>query len=266
MDGFAHFGGGLRFGLDGSLFLSTGDASHFTIAPNDLRVPVQDLDSLAGKLLRIQPDDGTAPDDNPFFNGDPTANRSKVWAYGLRNPFRFAIQPGTGTPFIADVGSDFWEEIDAATAGANFGWPCYEGALPHPEQISLPACQEIFASRSELVPPVYAYGVSPGAAIIGGVFYEGGDYPPEFDGAYFFGDWVRGTAIALQVDGEGLLVPGSVQTVLADAGQPIDFELGPEGDVYYLALDLEAGTGEIRRLRFDAATPTTTPPATATGE
>ncbi|MEX1255641.1 MAG: PQQ-dependent sugar dehydrogenase [Dehalococcoidia bacterium] len=253
MDGFAHFGGGLRFGLDGTLFVSTGDASHFTPDPDGLRLPVQDLDSLAGKILRINTD-GTAPGDNPFFDGDSSANRAKVWAYGLRNPYRFGIRPGSGMPFIGDVGSDYWDEIDAGPAGSNFGWPCYEGAERHPDQSALPACQDLFARGVAVAAPVYAYAISEGAAIIGGVFYEGGDYPPEFDGAYFFADWARGTVSVLRVDGNNELVPGSVLVVLDDGGQPIDFELGPSGDVYYLALDLEAGTGEIRRLTHTPGT------------
>jgi len=252
-DGLSHNGGGLRFASDGTLFMATGDAAFFAFGPEqpDLMSRSQNLDSLAGKILRVNRD-GSAPADNPFFTGDPVANRSKVWAYGLRNPFRFGLQPGTDLPFIGDVGSFLWEEINVGYAGANFGWPCYEGGGPHLVYSKLQFCQDLFTGGATVAHPVYAYpnAYLVGATVIGGVFFQGAAYPPEFQNAYFFGDWVAQSISSLRVDPNNELIPASVTTVLSDAGGPVDFELGPDGDLYYLTLDADAGSSALRRLRF----------------
>lgn len=239
-DGYNHVAGGVRFGADGTLFIATGDAS--TETPLALRA--QDLDSLAGKILRINTD-GTAPANNPYFNGNPLANRSRVWQYGLRNPFRFGIKPGTDLPFIGDVGVDSWEEIDRGYPGANFGWPCYEGPVQFALFSSTSTCQALYAANIS-TPPLYAYphGNSD-AAVIGGVFYQGTSYPAEFQGAFFFADHERSTISILKVDANNNLVPGS-QDALTGGDGLVDFEIGPDGDVYYASI----GTNEIRHLQF----------------
>jgi glucose/arabinose dehydrogenase len=245
-DGPSHNGGGLRFASDGTLLLSIGDAEQFW--------PAQDLDSLSGKIVRINPD-GSAPPENPFFTGDPQAVRSKVWAYGLRNPFRFGVQPGSDLPFIADVGSS-WEEINVGTAGANFGWPCYSNTKP---ERGGQLCQKLDAAGTA-TPPLYAYSRESGAAVMAGVFYQGVNYPALFQDAFFFGDYVRNSISSLKVDAENNLIPGSVTEVILDADGPVDFEIGPEGNVYYLSIN----TGELRRIRYVTITPTITPTETPT--
>ncbi|MER3407603.1 MAG: sugar dehydrogenase, partial [Nitrososphaera sp.] len=109
------------------------------------------LTSRFGKILRINPD-GTIPADNPFYNTQGAYK--EIWALGLRNPFTFAFQPGTGKMYINDVGQDWAEEIDAGKPGANYGWPTCEGACMNPD----------------FVDPVYAYTHDDGAgrAITGG--------------------------------------------------------------------------------------------------
>jgi len=231
-DGASHNGGGLRFASDGKLFLAIGDGELF--------LPSQDLDSFSGKIVRINPD-GSAPSDNPFFTGDPAAVRSKVWAYGLRNPFRFGLQPDTDLPFIGDVGGGLWEEIDVGAAGANFGWPCYEGSK---QQFGGAVCESLYAAGTH-TPPLYAYANPPGAAVMGGVFYQGVNYPPGFQDAFFFGDYVRNLISSLRVDSNNNLLPGSVTDVILDADGPVDLEIGPEGNVYYLSIL----TGQVRRIR-----------------
>ena len=104
-----------------------------TTSPTRRPLDAQDVDSPRGKIFHIDAD-GNGLSSNPFWNGDPTAWRSKVFAYGFRNPFRFSIQPGTGvngvrTLYIGDVGWNTREEIDVSTGGENFGWPCWEGPL-----------------------------------------------------------------------------------------------------------------------------------------
>src|SRR5262245_50109108 len=111
-----HNGGALHFGPDGKLYVAVGENANSSNA--------QTLGNLLGKLLRVNAD-GTIPTDNPFFNTASGANRA-IWALGLRNPFTFAFQPGTGRVFINDVGQDTWEEINDGIAGSNYGWPTTE--------------------------------------------------------------------------------------------------------------------------------------------
>lgn len=126
-DSESHSIGAVQFGSDGSLFVSVGDgASYGSVDPRAFRV--QDLHNLSGKILRIDPITGAGLANNPFHNGDPSSNISKVYDYGLRNPFRFAVKPSTNTPYIGDVGWTTWEEINVG-GGKNFGWPFYEGGI-----------------------------------------------------------------------------------------------------------------------------------------
>lgn len=232
-DGPGHNGGAMRFASDGTLFLAIGDAEQF--------LPAQDLDSFSGKIVRINPD-GSAPADNPFFTGNPTAIRSKVWAYGLRNPFRFGVQPNSDLPFIGDVGGNTWEEIDVAVSGVNFGWPCYEGTK---QRSGGEVCAALYAADTQ-TPPLYSYARTTGASVIGGVFYQGVNYPPGFQDAFFFGDFVRDLISSLSVDSNNDLLPASVTDVILDADGPVDFEIGLEGNVYYLSIL----TGEVRRILY----------------
>lgn len=128
VDSASHAGGALAFGPDGALFVSTGDGTSFDYA--DPRTPdVQSLDSLSGKILRIDPLTGLGLVDNPFAGTDAPldSNRAKVWQYGLRNPFSMAFD-GEGRLFVTNTGWNSWEAIDIGGPGANFGWPFYEGA------------------------------------------------------------------------------------------------------------------------------------------
>jgi glucose/arabinose dehydrogenase/PKD repeat protein len=250
-DGVSHVGGGLSFAPDGTLLFATGDAAYFAYFPivPALESRAQDLDSLAGKLLRINPADGTAPADNPFFTGEPTDNRSKVFSYGFRNPFRIALDPATGTWLIGDVGSAYWEEINVAQAGADFGWPCYEGTAEHPDQNTFASCQALYASGTPNTHPLYSYA-GPGAAVVAGAFYHGANYPSDLAGGFFFGDWVRNTISFLPADPDtGQLLPDRAQQLFAGAGASVDFKAGPDGDIYYLAWS-GSGLGQLRHIRF----------------
>src|SRR5678815_1536636 len=144
-----HNGGAIHFGPDGKLYIATGE--------NATTSNSQTLGNMLGKILRINAD-GSIPTDNPFFN-QTTGNNRSIWALGLRNPFTFAFQPGTGRMFINDVGQNTWEEINDGIAGSNYGWPATEGLTTNP------------AFRSPLF--VYGHGSSDttGCAITGGTFY-----------------------------------------------------------------------------------------------
>ncbi|MEX0617051.1 MAG: PQQ-dependent sugar dehydrogenase [Candidatus Woykebacteria bacterium] len=244
-----HTGGGMEFAPDGKLFLAIGDSTDNFLDPNKL-ARVQNLDSLSGKVLRINTD-GTGPADNPFFTGDPNANRSKIWAYGFRNPHSLTIQPGTNLPVVGNVGSTYWEEIDVATASGNYGWPCYEGVSQHPTNSSMQVCQELYASGAAVVHPVYSYERPPsqGAAVIGGVFYQGENYPSVFSNSFFFADWVQKKIGVLKLDANNELIEGSVETILQNQGSPIAFKIGPDGDVYYITWEaFTDSSGDIRHI------------------
>jgi glucose/arabinose dehydrogenase len=129
VDGRSHSAGTLIFAADGSLYVSVSDGSSYDGA-NRPALRTQMIDSLAGKVLRIDPDTGTGLPGNPFYDpANPSSNRSKVWAYGLRNPFRMTLNPVSGQVYLGDVGSSGWEEVNSGK-GTNFGWPCYEGGVP----------------------------------------------------------------------------------------------------------------------------------------
>lgn len=172
-----HNGGGLSFGTDGKLFVSTGD--------NKVGANSQNLDHYLGKILRINTD-GSVPAGNPFTGG---AQRSRVWAYGLRNPFTNAVDPVSGRFFINEVGENTWEEInDGTTGGRNFGWPNAEGNCT--------------SGCTGYTNPLYTYSInragSPpdgqGCAINGGTFFNGAisNYPAVYNGKYFFLDYCGG--------------------------------------------------------------------------
>ncbi|HMD80323.1 MAG TPA: PQQ-dependent sugar dehydrogenase, partial [Anaerolineales bacterium] len=164
-----HNGGALHFGKDGKLYVAVGE--------NSVGANAQNLDTYHGKLLRINKD-GSAPPDNPFPTG--SAQRRRVWAYGLRNPFTFNVDQETGKIFVNDVGGSAWEEVnDATLPGRNFGWPSTEGKF---NQASFPT----------LTNPAHAYahgtGDGVGCAIVGGAFISPSNpiYPAAYRGKYLF--------------------------------------------------------------------------------
>jgi glucose/arabinose dehydrogenase len=245
--GSSHTIGTVRFAPDGTLFVGSGDgASPNFPDPDALRA--QDLDSLNGKILRLNPD-GSAAQDNPFSDGT-NSNRSKVWAYGLRNPFRFSLHPVGGEPVIGDVGWGSWEEVNIGR-GANFGWPCFEGNDRQPDYNAVfSECQAL--SSSAVTAPLYTYhhsdpdafGVT-GATVIGGPIYTGSEYPVQYQGSLFIADYVGQWIRRLVFDADGHLL--SVVPFAADIEGPVTIEQGPDGLLYYIAFN----SGEIRRIRFN---------------
>ncbi|MBD2089216.1 PQQ-dependent sugar dehydrogenase [Microcoleus sp. FACHB-1515] len=238
-DSTSHSIGQIKFGLDGSLFVSIGDGTSYN-GVDARTIRVHDVDNLSGKLLRIDPLTGRGLSDNPFFNGNPDSNRSKVWNSGLRNPFRFTIQPGTGTPYIADVGWTTWEEINVGTRGANFGWPYFEGAFQNSRYRALPQAEDFYRNGQATTPLLVRNhdaaqnpdGIGATAWIMGD-FYTGNTLPAAYNGALFYNDVGQGTVYTTFLNADGTVR----STQVVDSLQYIvDMETGPDGYLYYASL------------------------------
>jgi len=188
-----HNGGGLAFGPDGYLYIGLGDGG----SQGDPHGNGQSLQTFLGKILRINvdADNGyTIPADNPLVGG---GGKPEIWAYGLRNPWRFSFDRQPGDLYIADVGQDKWEEIDFLPAGipggSNFGWNLREGAHDYSGAPT---------AELALVDPAWEYDHSQGCAVIGGYVYRGQEYP-EWQGIYLFGDNCSGSVWGLlRLDGK----------------------------------------------------------------
>jgi uncharacterized repeat protein (TIGR01451 family) len=227
-----------------------------------LRRPAGEPVSLDGTLLRIDPETGAALPDNPLIAA-PDANAKRIVAYGFRNPFRFALRPGTSEVWIGDVGWSSFDEINRVDISfgvvPNFGWPCYEGAGPQPayQAAGLNSCALLYAQNS-VRPPYFAYPLAgpvisgetcpTGTSSISGLaFYTSGTYPGMYHGALFFTDWARRCIWAMLPDGTGTPSPGSIVPFATGlAGGSVHLEIGPGGDIFYVDFDL----GRIQRVRY----------------
>lgn len=181
-----HNGGDIAFGPDGYLYIGLGDGG----SAGDPEGNGQDLNTLLGKLLRIDvnADPYAVPGDNPFANSADA--KPQIWAYGLRNPWRFSFDRATGDLYLGDVGQGEWEEINfqpaASAGGENYGWVLYEGNHPYAG-----------GSSEGLVFPVteYSHGEG-GCSVTGGYVYRGPSLP-DLNGVYLFGDYCTGLVWSL---------------------------------------------------------------------
>ncbi len=287
----SHSIGTLRFLSDGSLVLSAGDGAHFDATDvggldpdcfGDGRFPLdQDVGSLrsqyentlAGKVLRIDPGTGLGLADNPYFTGDPLDLRSRIWALGLRNPFRFTLLPGSGpqeTLFISDVGWNRWEEIDVCRGGENFGWPCFEGRGPQGEYRGADPFGFCLAASAVHAPPLLTWNHSSpgtlgftGSCATGLAFYGGSSYPPLWRGRLFFFDYTGSWLKAARLDEDQALV--DIVDFGTFMGSPVDLVIDPAtGDLVFASLS-GAGTG-VRRIRYVGSNQPPVAIATATPE
>ena len=248
-DETSHSIGDLEFGPDGYLYASVGDGGSFgRVDPINLRA--LDIDSLAGKILRIDPITGDGPSDNPFYNGNPIANQSRVFQYGLRNPFRIAIDQTDGDVAIGDVGWTRWEEINLGEPGANFGWPAFEGGsngnLRTGGYENLAEVQAFYASNPDVTAPVWARNHSDGArAIVMGDFNVGDRYPDQYQNSLFFTDFGDGGVLRVATfNPDGSL--NDVEAVSNALGPIVDISAGPDGYLYVT----DFVSGSISRLEF----------------
>jgi len=212
-----HNGGGMHFGPDGKLYVGVGENANGAQA--------QDLANPLGKLLRFN-EDGSIPSDNPFFASQSGLARA-IWAYGLRNPYTFAFQPGTGRLHINDVGQNTWEEIDVGAAGANYGWPGSEG----PDNVTAGITAPLFTYKHSAANPPGsgAGGFFTGFAIAGGAFYPAsGPFPASYRDQYYFADYVS------QFVGRLDLANGAAYAFASLSNPSVDMLVGSDGALYVL--------------------------------
>ncbi|MDR7277499.1 PQQ-dependent sugar dehydrogenase [Catenuloplanes atrovinosus] len=289
----SHSTGDLHFGADGMLYASAGDGANYGVvdygqlgspanpcadAPGGTMAPPgaeggalrsQDVRTLAdptgldGTLVRLDPATGAGAGGNALA-ASPDPNARRIVAYGLRNPYRFAIRPGTNEVWLGDVGWNAWEEInrvtDPGTGPVNFGWPCFEGAARQGgyDGANLTMCESLYTSGGQTA-PFYAYHhdaavvsgetcPTGGSSVSGAAFYPatGGDYPAAYRGALFFSDYTRDCVWAmLPATPGGAPDPASRRTFVAPAANPVDLAIGPGGDLYYAD-----AAGTVRRIRY----------------
>ena len=261
-----HNGGTLRFGPDGYLYDSIGEDGGVPCA-------AQDSVSLLGVILRLDvsgiPDGPGAapfkstitPPDNPFVT-HPNENARLVWAMGLRNPFRFYIDPVGGDAFIADVGQGMWDEIDwlpPADRGSNFGWPLREG--PAAFAASCPGQGAVYRE------PIYYYDTGTTSAVTGAIPYRRGPtpgpaaFPPAYEGDVFVSDYYAGFLRRLHRTGDtwavAAPVPGQPNQTTWGTGYlaVADYAIAPDGALWYLRQhdgSVGRSTGMVRRIAFEA--------------
>jgi glucose/arabinose dehydrogenase len=175
-----------------------------------------------------------------------------VYAYGLRNPFRFGLD-ASGEPCIGDVGSNRFEEIDRGR-GANFGWPCWEGMSPNWHQVEILGaanCAKLDSTAAVTTKPVFAYGREFGNSVIGGDFNRGTAFPEAMRGDFFFGDYATGKLWRLRLDSAGHALGAEV--FAEEMGGPVCLRFGPDGCLYYVAYSAQ-GTSVIRRIGYAGTT------------
>jgi uncharacterized repeat protein (TIGR03806 family) len=234
-----HNAGMLAFGPDGFLYVAMGDGG----SGSDPQDNGQDLGTLLGALLRIDVSalPYTVPGSNPFVGTGGA--QPEIWAYGLRNPWRFSFDRTTGELLLGDVGQGQREEVNVVRAGDNLGWRVREGTIDHINPGGLPA--------SNFVGPLIDYGRSSGASVIGGHVYRGTAIAG-FQGTYVYGDYVSGNVWALTRDAGGAVTSNQVIGSLANVSS---FGEDRDGELYAVAHT----TGQVWRLTAGggAAAPTT---------
>jgi glucose/arabinose dehydrogenase len=222
-----HNGGALHFGPDGKLYFAAGENANSANS--------QVITNVLGKIMRLN-SDGTIPPDNPTsfpgIAGSPAGNNRAIWSVGLRNPYTFTFQPGTGRMFINDVGQNTWEEINDGIAGSNYGWSICEGfCVP---------------TNANFRDPLFEYGhgssSTTGCAITGGAFYSptNNQFPPAYVGKYFFGEYCTGWIRRFDP------ATGTAVDFASGISAPLDLLIGGDGSLYYLA----NGAGSVMRVKY----------------
>lgn len=238
-----HIGADIAFMQDGTLLVSTGDGGP---APANVEL-AQSLDSLAGKILRVDRDGHGVPG-NPFWNGDRTSNRSRVWAYGFRNPFRMALMPDGGL-IVGDVGYNEFEELDLVQRGQDYGWPCFEGDVRDPEYRTLEFCSNYYREHvNRSAHPWFALPHPHWESITAGTSLAAATKMPRaLRNSYLFGDWSTSTLWVANLPaapGGSESAASQLRVLERGAAGPVRIRVGPDGAVYVL----ETNVGELWRI------------------
>jgi len=293
----------LEFGPEGALYASAGEGANFTgpdygqfgTPPNPCGDPPggfgtaltppsaaggslrsQNVENLDGKIIRIDPVSGEGLPDNPMATSlDPDTRR--IVAFGMRNPFRFAIDPQTGELYVGNVGWSDDDEIDRfATPPAqayNSGWPCYEGPVRQYlfKDLGLAICDNLYAqepagssrpffyySHRQTLAPGDECPFANGSALSGLVFQEGSGFPDPYDDALFFADSVRSCIYVMSRGKDGRPDPLTTKVFMRGEGGTypgVDLQVGPDGALYYASF-FGGGTGAIYRISYAPGAPT----------
>ncbi|HAD62392.1 MAG TPA: glucose dehydrogenase, partial [Planctomycetaceae bacterium] len=231
-----HNGGSICFGKDGYLYIALGDGG----SRNDPMKNGQNLGTLLGSMLRIDVDskaDGKnygIPADNPFVKVKDA--QPEIFAYGFRNIWRMSVDRQTGDVWAADVGQDFWEEVNVVTKGGNYGWSVQEASFLFNN----------VAGEGELIDPVWEYDHQAGKSITGGYVYRGSRLP-ELAGNYLYADFISGQIWALEYDRAS--GKASKNRSIATTGFPVlAFGEDQDGEVYY-TMETVTGKGIYKFVR-----------------
>ncbi|MGH9112031.1 MAG: PQQ-dependent sugar dehydrogenase, partial [Acidimicrobiales bacterium] len=301
----SHSIGTLAFGADGALYVSGGEGASFNFADygqdgspvnpcgdppggvggamtpptaeggslrsQDVRT-AGDPTGLDGTIIRVDPETGAGLPDNPLASS-PDPNNRRIVAYGLRNPFRFTVRPGTDELWIADVGQSTWEEIDRSIGDDatvdNFGWPCMEGAgrIARFDTLDLDLCESLYTAGTAKA-PLFTYRhdqkvvdetcpTGDGSSVSGiALSPPDGVYPDTYDGALFFADASRQCIWVMRTGSDGQPDPAQVAWFHQGAGTPVELEIGPGGELWYVDLF----GGKIHRVGYSS---TNSPPNAA---
>jgi glucose/arabinose dehydrogenase len=256
-----HADGALRFDHAGNLLAGWGDGSPDEVSKTALKA--QSLDDLRGKIIRINPTTGAGVPGNPWYSAaHPKRVRSKIYVYGLRNPYRFTVDQQNGSVYVGDVGWSSYDELDAFGAhpadpkrDRNGGWPCYEGAdgqsAPQARYRTDPAtaaaCKRVYppgrldGTGVGAQPPLWAYPHDGTACIIAGPKYTGGsNYPKQYVGRVFVADWARDSFHTVDA------TTGAAKPLGSGWGNALDIQLAPDGNVAFLA----EATNSLREITY----------------
>ena len=257
-----HNGGDVEIGADGFLYIAVGDAGRDPRGDSSTNDSAQDLSLLNGKILRVVASNGAPAPGNPLQSvgadvcrlrgstaATPTSPCQEIYAWGLRNPYRFAFDPNTGPErfFINDVGQNTREEVNLGAKGVNYGWPEREGVCPRGGN---PPCT---ATPAAFTDPITDYSHSVGTYVTAGAFVPNGVWPKAFDGGYLFGDGGSGKIFLRSANGsvdyDNPFATGAFGIV-----DMTFVEANGNTDLYYVT-----SGGSVRRIRADLAASSTPP-------
>ena len=220
-----HNGGCVAFGPDGNLYIAAGDGG----SGGDPQNNAQNITNLLGKIIRIDVDNPQVPfnygipADNPFVDSTNVNIRKEIYAWGLRNTWRFSFDPVTGWLWAGDVGQGDWEEVDIIQNGKNYGWRCYEGNHPY----NLSGCNGVYEN------PIWEYSHSLGFSISGGYVYRG-ENVPELYGKYICGDYVSARVWAINYDG---INPATSTQITTAPGSITSFGVDENNELYLVSFN-----------------------------